>query len=535
MSAPIIETPTPEQDYLRDNIKNSINLLATQYYIEVKNLNMLMNTFVEITIAHKSLENPKLKSTIKTLFSEIQKTNKNVFLLSSIFFLIKHSSKTADVVEVTSGGKMSGGNVSHFLIILMWILYGTYFLSTGSLTQTSILSQDGNNQQVSIDENVVGEQLYLQYGKFMTKFAEEYNKQIKSKLRGSLQGILPIEVNNTNQTLTVVLPNEFGPVYDSIIADTEFQEAKQNIIENYIPTGADLVSVLEDVTLRGFVNNAAGAIGNIEITPATIVSVAENALSVAKLASNAAIVAAKNPVISTAVASFALKPTLKELADKYNNIIDVFNKAEQKIKGTYDAAIQLIASNPNENIERLNQLKAQIVNHTQFVTEVNSKTSNLRGTIINAVKDLVNDKQSSSAEAIVTEPSNKITDTDINELIKNINVNIFMFATNVSYAITKTTGSIIINFCKKMISDIYKQNFDSLIGATAFLIPLFIFSGFLKINSKKQAIENAVPAPVSAPTSTGGRKTKKPRHLKKTKKTQKKNKYSRKLRKNSVI
>ena len=534
MSSAIIETPTAIQELLSNNIKNSIDLLATQYSIEVKKLNMLTNIFVEITLIHKSLENPELKSNIETylntLFSEIQRTNKNVFLLSSIFFLIKYSSKPGNVEEL-KGGKMSGGNVAHFLIILMWILYGTYFLSNGLLDQRTLLSQDGNNEHIStnIPENILGESLYKQYGIFMENFATAYNSKIESNLRGSsLEGILKITLNNSNQTLTVdYLPNTFNTVYEKIIKDTEFETAKQNIIEKYIPTGKDLVAVLEDTALMGAVNTAITQISTIEITPATITSAAEKTLSVAQLASKAAMVVAKKPVLSTTALALSLRPALKELASKYNSMLAVVERAEKTVQETYDAAVQLIASNPKENIERLNQLKTQLTKHKEFVQQLTSFSNNLRGTVISAVKDLINDKP---MNAPVAEKSNKITDAQINNLIKDINVNIFLFATNVSYEITKVTGSIIMNFCKNMIVDIYKKNFDSLIGAIAFLIPVIIYSGVFKIKSKKSPpeIENAPTPALTHSISKGGRKTKKPANLKKNKKTQKKNKYSRK-------
>ena len=526
MPKQIIETSTKIEDFVRNNIKNTIDLLATQYVIEIEKLNMLIQLFVELRIADKSQ-----KSLLQSLFSEIQKTNKNVFLLSSVFFLIKHSNKTGQV-EVLSGGKMSGGNVGHFFIILMWILYGTYFLSYNSLNQTSIFSQDGNNQQISIPKNAI-EPLYQQYHEFMNNFATSYNKQIESKMHGSLQGILSIKLEKTNETLVINLPNTFDTVYGNITEDIEFETAKQNIIDKYIPTGADLVSVIEDAALMGVVNTAMNQISSIEITPAAITSAAENALYVANIASNVASFATKNPVTSATVAAVAFKSTLTELATKYNNIIGVVETAEKTIQKTYDAAIQFIASNPKENIERLNKLKTQIKKHEEFVQQLQKSSNNLRGTVINAVTDLINDKPLNTP---VAEESKKITDNQINQLIKDINVDIFMFATNVSYEITKTSGSIIINFCKKILGDIYNNKFDSLIGASVFLIPLILYSGFFKIQSKKSsplAIKND-SASTAVTTKKGGRKTKKSSNLKKHK-TQKKSKYIRKLRKNSVI
>ena len=154
------------------------------------------------------------------------------------------------------------------------------------------------------------------------------------------------------------------------------------------------------------------------------------------------------------------------------------------------------------------------------------------------MQDLVADKPLPN-KAVVAKTSYQITDDQINGFISGIKTKVLLFASNVTYETTYVSGSIIMNFLKNILADIRQNKIESSIGLTALLIPLIIFSGFLKMKPKNpsQVIENKPPAIENGSTtgSKGGRKTKKPKHIKKNKKTQKKSKYIRKLRKNSVI
>ena len=546
------ELLTPEQEQLKNNIVNIINLFTYCFYIEVSKFDKLIILFDNTVFAYEKIssenteENTKsktsLKAVLETLYRDIQETHIRVFAGMLTLNLIQSCKHCEFIYKLVapSGGKMTGGNVGHFFIILMWILYGTYFLSTGILNQTSISSQDGNNKVVKVPQDVVGKQLYDEYREFVTEFTTAYNKQIVSQLRGTVSGILPIILKETNETLTINLPPSSNLI-DKILADIKSYNATQNIIDYYIPNGESVVSVIEETILLAFVNSAAEKMSTLDIK--NIAQIANTAATTTMVVKTAV---ASNIGTTTVVVPLVTPPILKNLATAYNTFIDGVALVENRIKTDYDNLIQTITLRPKENIAELKKLITNIEKYNKFIED--TKTSHLRGTFHGTVVDLL--KKKPVIIHVNALSKNRITDEQIDKFIRGIEDHVLKFAVNVSYEITYASGAIIMNFLKNIIADIIKQQFNSSIGLAALLIPLTIYCyGILKkqpteiknpksdndTKSNTKSNTNTSTNNTTTTSPTGGRKTKKPKHLKKNKKTQKKNKYSRKLRKNSVI